>query len=112
MVENHEIDTQARLLHSLFARSTLGLIKNMKECTCEVAEGDGSRSVISLGRRAQTGLLLIKLSACEAELPRRVLELQDPTLKSPSRTATSATRTLDSGTRMGPEEVPLLGTIN
>ena len=60
IMESHEVNTEARnpLLISLFAQATLGLVKNMRTCTCFI----GSKE-LELSRCVHTGLLLINLTA-------------------------------------------------
>ena len=60
IMESHEVNTEARnpLLISLFAQATLGLVKNMRTCTCLI----GSKE-LELSRCVHTGLLLINLTA-------------------------------------------------
>ena len=60
IMESHEVNTEARnpLLISLFAQATLGLVKNMRACTCLI----GSKE-LELSRCVHTGLLLINLTA-------------------------------------------------
>ena len=79
VLESHEIDTTARnpLLLSLFAQSTLGLIKDMKTWTCSICNHDGSTHV-PLARCSETGLLLLCLSTFSEDLPDCVRELKDP----------------------------------
>ena len=80
VLESHEIDTTARnpLLLSLFAQSTLGLIKDMKTCTCSIRNHDGSTSHVPLARCHETGLLLLCFSTFSEDLPDCVRELKDP----------------------------------
>ena len=80
VLESHEIDTTAHnpLLLSLFAQSTLGLIKDMKTCTCSIRNHDGSTSHVPLARCSETGLLLLCLSTFSEDLPDCVRELKNP----------------------------------
>ena len=59
-MESHEVDTDARnpLWIALFAQATLGLVKNMRTCTCFI----GSKE-LALARCVHTGLLLINYTA-------------------------------------------------
>ena len=77
---SHEIDTPARnpLLLSFFAQSTLGLIKDMRSCTCSIRNDDGSMSHVPLARCSETGLLLLCLSTFPKNLPECVQHLRDP----------------------------------
>ena len=74
-----EIDTTARnpLLLSLFAQSTLGLIKDMQSCTFSIRNHDGSMSHVPLARCSETGLLLLCLSTLSENLPDCDRELRD-----------------------------------
>ena len=60
IMESHEVNTEARnpLLISLFAQATLGLVKNMRTCTCFIGNKE-----LELSRCVHTGLLLINLTA-------------------------------------------------
>ena len=83
-MESHEVDTAARnpLLISLFAQSTLGLVKDMSTCTCTI-----QGKVLELARCADTGLLLLNLSQYghrQHKLPLRVRETKLPTTDHPS----------------------------
>ena len=65
IMESHEVNTEARnpLLISLFAQATLGLVKNMRTCTCFI----GSKE-LELSRCVHTGLLLINLTSHRATI--------------------------------------------
>ena len=84
VMESHEVDTAARnpLLISLFAQSTLGLVKDMSTCTCTI-----QGKVLELARCADTGLLLLNLSQYghrQHKLPLCVREIKLPTTDHPS----------------------------
>ena len=82
-MESHEVDTAARnpLLISLFAQSTLGLVKDMSTCTCTV-----QGKVLELARCADTGLLPLNLSQYahrQQKLPLCVREIKLPPVDHP-----------------------------
>ena len=116
VLESHEIDTPARnpLLLSLFAQSTLGLIKDMRTCTCSIRNDDGSMSHVPLARCSETGLLLLCLSSFQEDLPECVKHLRDPKARPRSRPLKpqgsvaqeqqSLARVLDPGTHSGSGE--------
>ena len=116
VLESHEIDTPARnpLLLSLFAQSTLGLIKDMRTCTCSIRNDDGSMSHVPLARCSETGLLLLCLSSFQENLPECVKHLRDPKARPRSRPLKpqgsvaqeqqSLARVLDPGTHSGSGE--------
>ena len=58
VLETHEVDTDALnpLLISLFAQSTLGLVKDMKRCVCWIVDQDGNQQSLPLARCNDTGL--------------------------------------------------------
>ena len=83
-MESHEVDTAARspLLISLFAQSTLGLVKDMSTCACTI-----QGKVLELARCADAGLLLLNLSQYghrQHKLPLCVREIKLPTTDQPS----------------------------
>ena len=116
VLESHEIDTPARnpLRLSLFAQSTLGLIKDMRTCTCSIRNDDGSMSHVPLARCSETGLLLLCLSSFQEDLPECVKHLRDPKARPRSRPLKSQgsvaqeqqslARVLDPGTHSGSGE--------
>ena len=79
VMESHEVDAAARnpLLISLFAQSTLGLVKDMSTCICTI-----QGKVLERARCADTGLLLLNLSQYghrQHKLPLCVREIKLPT---------------------------------
>ena len=65
VLDSHEVDTDAHnpLLISLFAQSTLGLVKDMRSCCCWLTDSDGEKHELRLARCKDTGLLLVNLSS-------------------------------------------------